>query len=63
VGVVRTEGNPLAQQVAGHVVAAVGAVLAGVGRRTERPRDPEAGKGLAGDDVAAGAQVGRQVQV
>ena len=61
VGVVRPERQPGAEQVAGHVGAAVGSVVARVA--AERPGDPEAVEGLAVDDPPAGPHVGGDVEV
>ena len=61
VEVVGAERQPRPQQVAGDVVAAVGAVVALV--VAERPRDAEAVEGPAADHATAGPHVRRHVQV
>ena len=60
-GVVGADGQAGAQQVPGDVELAVGAVDLGV--LAERGGDPEPVIGLAGDDIAAGAHVARDVHV
>ena len=61
VGVVGTERQPVAQQVAGDVLAAVGAVEIRV--VPERLGDPEAVEAAAVDDGAAGAHLGGDVEM
>ena len=69
-GPVRERGPPVvalqgagAEQVAGHVEDPVRAVLARVAVGAERPGDAEAVEVLAVDDVAAGADVRRHLEV
>src|SRR3954454_5680006 len=61
VDVVRARGAARAQEVAGDVEAAVGAV--GLLVAPQRLGDPEGVEVRAGDDVAAGAQVGGHMHV